>query len=544
MTDAVLQQFPPEICGVLFEHAADPIFVLDVEGNFIEVNQAACDHTGYSRAELLHMRPADLDDEESRKKIPERMAQIQKERKATFEAVHVRRDGIHIPVEMHMRQIEHQGELFTLNICRDVAQRKQQEIEFLTIFRMAPEGFWITSAQDASILDANDAFCRMLGYTRDELLDMHISDLEAVESHSEIAAHIKNVIAVGHDCFETKHRHKDGHCIDIEASVSYLDIRGGVFFGFARDISERKRQEVELKLAASVFNASSASIVISDEKNIIVSVNPAFTEITGYEAAEVIGRNPNILSSGKQSKEFYRDMWQSLERDKHWHGELWNRRKDGEIYAEQLTINVIVNKDGSVHRHVAIFSDITERKHADDLMWRQANYDTVTNLPNRRLFLDRLSQEVKKSRRANTSIAMLFIDLDRFKEVNDTHGHGIGDQLLIETARRLNDCVRNTDTVARLGGDEFTIILTNLAETNRVEAVARNILKALELPFRINEISLQISGSIGIALYPDDATEADDLVAEADIAMYAAKRQGRNRFCFYSGGLKNQLDQV
>lgn len=544
MTDAVRPQFPPEICGVLFEHAADPIFVLDAEGDFIEVNQAACDHTGYSRAELLHMRPADLDDDESRKKIPERMAQIQKEHKATFEAVHVRRDGTHIPVEMHMRQIEHQGKLFTLNICRDVSQRKQKEIEFQTIFKMTPEGFWITSAQDASILDANDAFCRMLGYTRDELVGMHISDLEAVESPAEIGAHIKNVIAAGHDCFETKHRHKDGHCIDIEASVSYLDIRGGVFFGFARDISERKRQDDELKLAASVFNASSASIVISDEKNIIISVNPAFTEITGYDAAEVIGRNPNILSSGKQSKEFYRDMWQSLERDKHWHGELWNRRKDGEIYAEQLTINVIENEDGSVHRHVAIFSDITERKHADDLMWRQANYDTVTNLPNRRLFLDRLTQEIKKSRRATTAMALFFIDLDRFKEVNDAHGHGIGDQLLIETARRLNDCVRNTDTVARLGGDEFTIILTNLAETSRVEAVAMNILKALELPFCIHEIPLQISGSIGIALYPDDATDADNLVAQADIAMYAAKRQGRNRFCFYSGDLKNQFDQV
>lgn len=544
MSDAVRRQFPPEICSLLFEHAADPIFVLDAEGNFIGVNQAACDHTGYSRAELLHMRPADLDDEASRKKIPERMARIQKERKATFEAVHVRRDGTHIPVEMHMRLIEHQGKLFTLNICRDVSERKRKETEYQTIVQANTDGFWIASVSDARILDTNEAYCRMVGYTRDELLNMHIFDLEANESPEETAAHIQKVMTNGHDFFETRHRCKDGKIIEIEANVSYLDIRGGVFFVFVRDISERKRQEDELKLAASVFNASSASIVVTDEKNIIVSVNPAFTEITGYSAAEVIGHNPSILSSGKQSKDFYRDMWQSLERDKHWHGELWNRRKDGELYAEQLTINVIENKDGSVHRHVAIFSDITERKHADDLMWRQANYDTVTNLPNRRLFLDRLTQEIKKSRRASTAMALFFIDLDRFKEVNDTHGHGIGDQLLIETARRLNDCVRNTDTVARLGGDEFTIILTNLADTNRVEAVARNILKALELPFCINDIPLQISGSIGIALYPDDAPDADNLLAKADIAMYSAKRQGRNCFCFYSGDLKNQFDQV
>jgi diguanylate cyclase (GGDEF)-like protein/PAS domain S-box-containing protein len=539
MSDVNHQQFPPEICSMLFEHAADPIFVLDIEGNFIGINQAACHHTGYSRDELLQMRPEHLDDEASRKKIPERIAQIRRDHHASFEAVHVRRDGKHIPVEMHIRLIEHQGKLFTLNICRDISDRKQKEIEYQTIVQMSNDGFWIASAKDARIIDTNDAYCHMVGYTRDELLNMHIFDLEALESPEETAVHIKKLTATGHDSFETKHRHKDGRLIEIEASVSYLDIRSGVFFVFVRDISARKHNENELKLAASVFNASSASIVITDEQNYIVSVNPAFTNITGYEASEVIGRNPNILSSGKQSKDFYRNMWQSLKNNKHWHGELWNRRKDGEIYAEQLTINVIVNKDGSVHRHVAIFSDITERKQNEDLIWRQANYDAVTNLPNRRLFLDRLSHELKKSRRETSSLALFFIDLDRFKEVNDTHGHGVGDQLLIDAAKRLNSYVRSTDTVARLGGDEFTIILTGLTDTSRVETVAENIRNALEQPFHINSVDLQISGSIGIALYPADSTDVDDLLSKADIAMYSSKRQGRNRFYFYSSDLEN-----
>jgi len=528
---------PAEICKLAFDYAADPIFLLDMSGNFIEVNQAACDHTGYSREELLQMRPGDIDDPESRALIPERFAQIKKDGQATFEAVHIHRSGRRIPVEMHIRLIERDGKSYTLNICRDISERKLKELEYQTIVQTTTDGFWIASAQDARILDANEAYCRMIGYSRDELLSMHIFDVEASESPEETAAHIQAVMASKHDFFETQHRHKQGHLIQIEASVTYSELRGGVFFVFVRDISARKRHEEELALAASVFNASSASILITDADNRIVSVNPAFTTITGYEPDEVIGRMPNMLSSGKQSKAFYHDMWLSLKSDRHWHGELWNRRKDGELYAEQLTINVIVNRDGSVHRHVAIFSDITEKKHAEDLMWRQANYDTVTNLPNRRLFLDRLDQEIRKCRRATLFLALLFIDLDYFKEINDTYGHDVGDQLLAEAARRINSCVRNSDTVARLGGDEFTVILAELTDTNKVEMVADNILDVLEQPFHINEVSMQISGSIGVALYPGDASDAGELITQADNAMYASKRRGRNCCCFHSCNL-------
>jgi diguanylate cyclase (GGDEF)-like protein/PAS domain S-box-containing protein len=438
---------------------------------------------------------------------------------------------------MHVSLIEHEEQVLVVNICRDLTERKQQEIEYQAIVQTSTDGFWISGINDARILDANEAYCQMIGYSRDELRSMYISDVEASESPEETAAHIRKIIATGHDFFETRHRHKDGHLIEIETSAGYSDIRGGVIFVFVRDISARKRQEEELQLAASVFNASSSSIVITDKDNRIVSVNPAFTTITGYESEEVIGRTPSMLSSGKQSGEFYRAMWQSLAHNKHWHGELWNLRKDGQIYAEQLSINVIVNKDGSVHRYVAIFSDITEKKQAEDLMWRQANYDTITNLPNRRLFSDRLDQEIRKCRRSTQSLALFFIDLDRFKQVNDTHGHDIGDQLLIKAAQRLNACVRSTDTVARLGGDEFTLILTELAEISRVESVAGNIRDALALPFIIDGISLDISGSIGMALYPADATDADDLLARADIAMYEAKRHGRNQYCFYSASV-------
>lgn len=523
---------PLEIGALLIEQAPDPIFVLDLTGNFIAVNRVACEHVGYSREELLQMSPKDIDDPDSQAKIPERFAQLQRDKQATFEAVHIHRNGKRIPVEMHISLIELAGKPYTLNICRDISERKQREIEYHAMVQTTTDGFWITRSSDARILDVNEAFCHMVGYSREELLSMHIYDLEAIESAAETAAHIQQVIETGHDFFETKHRHKDGHLVEIEASVSYSDIRGGMFFVFVRDISERRRQEDELRLAASVFNASSASIAITDQDNKIVSVNPAFTTITGYEPHEVIGRNPNILSSGKQSKEFYREMWEGLKLNRHWHGELWNKRKDGEIFAEQLTINVILNKDGSVHRHVAIFSDITERKQAENLMWRQANYDTVTSLPNRRLFMDRLEQEVRKCRRSKHSLALFFIDLDYFKQVNDKHGHAIGDKLLVEVAQRLSVCIRSTDTLARLGGDEFTVILTDLNDAGRVESIAKGILDALKKSFHIDGLKLHISGSVGIALYPTDATDINELIHKADFAMYTSKRLGRNRYSF------------
>lgn len=312
----------PNLGALVFENAADPIFILDISRHFIEVNQAACDHLGYSRDELLRMGPQDIDDPSAQDKIPERFAQLKREGKASFEAVHIRKDGRRVPVEMNIRLIERAGQTLTLNICRDISERKQREIEYHALVQTTTDGFWVASAQDARILDTNEAFCQMVGYSRDELLSMRILDLEANESPEETVAHMRKVIETGNDLFETSHRHKDGHLVEIEASVSYSDVRGGVLFVFVRDITERKHNEVALKLAASVFNASSASIVITDANNKIVSVNPAFTEITGYDPHEVIGCNPNILSSGKQSKEFYKDMWQSLQRNKSWHGEL------------------------------------------------------------------------------------------------------------------------------------------------------------------------------------------------------------------------------
>jgi diguanylate cyclase (GGDEF)-like protein/PAS domain S-box-containing protein len=295
------------------------------------------------------------------------------------------------------------------------------------------------------------------------------------------------------------------------------------------------RQYVDdLQIAATIFESSSEAMVVSDADNRIVTANPAFTSLTGYTINEVVGRNPNILKSGKQSKAFYQEMWRELEAVGHWHGEIWNRRKNGDNFAEWLSINIIYNENGSKRLHVAIFSDITEKKHADELIWKQANYDHLTLLPNRRLFRDRLEQSIRAAHRNGDLLGLLFLDLDRFKEINDEHGHDIGDKLLIEAAVRISSCVREMDTVSRMGGDEFTVILSQITDRNYAGKVASAIIHKLDEPFAIEGMLLRVSASIGIAIFPADGAVAEQLIKNSDKAMYAAKSDGRGKFSYFA----------
>jgi diguanylate cyclase (GGDEF)-like protein/PAS domain S-box-containing protein len=307
--------------------------------------------------------------------------------------------------------------------------------------------------------------------------------------------------------------------------------------GTNSDISERKRADEELQLAAMVYRTSAEAMMVSDAANQIIAINPAFTRMTGYEASEAIGRDPNFLDSRRHDNAFFKQMWQEIQAEGHWQGEIWNRRKNGEEFAVLCSINTIRNQEGAIQRHVALLTDITEKKRSEELIWQQANFDTLTGLPNRRLFRNRLEHEVEKARRSGLLMAVLFIDLDLFKEVNDTLGHDYGDQLLVEAARRISACVRKSDTVARLGGDEFTVILVELHATN-IELVAQKILARLAEPYQIGPEVLYLSASIGITLYPVDAGDPESLLKNADQAMYLAKKQGRNRFNYYTSAMQ------
>ena len=301
---------------------------------------------------------------------------------------------------------------------------------------------------------------------------------------------------------------------------------------------ERNKTEEALQLAAMVYQNSSEAMMITDEDNRIVAINPAFTQTTGYQKDEVIGQNPKILNSGHQKPTFYQSLWRELARTGRWQGEIWNRRKNGEEFPEWLTINTIHDAGGRVHRRVALFSDVTEKKKADSLIWTQANYDSLTELPNRRLFFDRLEHGIKRAQRDSIHLALLYIDLDRFKEVNDTLGHHMGDELLLEASRRIKACVRNSDTVARLGGDEFTAILNEFRDVTIVGRIAQAIITSLGQPYQLGDEQAFLSASIGITVYPEDGARTDVLLQNADQAMFAAKQNGRNRFNYFTAAMQ------
>jgi diguanylate cyclase (GGDEF)-like protein/PAS domain S-box-containing protein len=303
------------------------------------------------------------------------------------------------------------------------------------------------------------------------------------------------------------------------------------------DITERKQTEAELHLAATAFESQEA-MMITDANNVILRVNYAFTQVTGYTAEEVIGQTPKLLQSGRHDAEFYKEMWQTINTTGKWQGEVWDRHKKGDIYPKWLSISAVKDKNGIVTNYIGSHIDITERKANEDRIHHLAFYDSLTELPNRSLLQDRLFQAMSSSDRSGHNCALLFIDLDHFKIVNDSLGHVRGDQLLQRVADRLKSCVRQGDTVARLGGDEFVIMLEGLGEqaihaASEAEYIGQKILVTLNQPYRLGTSELVNTASIGITLFSGHQQTTNDLFKQADIAMYQAKNDGRNTLRFF-----------
>lgn len=300
-----------------------------------------------------------------------------------------------------------------------------------------------------------------------------------------------------------------------------------------REITQRGKAEEGLRLAAKVFEQNTEAIMITDSAYNIVMVNRAFSEITGYAADDVLGKNPRILKSGRQSKEFYLEFYDSLHTRDYWRGEVWNKRKNGEVFPEWVTVSVLRDEKGAATHYIAIYLDITERKKEEERIQYLANYDVLTGLPNRYLLNDRVGQAIALAQRHQTRIAVFFIDLDHFKNINDSLGHDVGDELLKMVAQRLRSCLRRSDTIARLGGDEFVALLVDLDSEDEVAFVAEKMVDSLLEPFVVGEYRLSVTPSIGASIYPDDGDTTVQLLRNADLAMYRAKNTGRNRFEYY-----------
>lgn len=413
----------------------------------------------------------------------------------------------------------------------------ESEVRFRSFFENNSSVMLLIEPLSGEIVDANIAAAKYYGHSRARMIGMHRSEIDTGADMPVIGA--VPLTAVEEEKLATsRHRLASGELRDVEVHSTPIASSGQVLlFAIVHDITERKQNEHDIRIAAAAFETQEG-ILITDAAGSILRVNRAFCKITGYTADEVVGKNPNILSSGRHNSEFYEAMWESLKGTGEWEGEIWNRRKNGSIYPEYLTISSVRDGDGRITNYVSAFSDITVSKLAEEEIKSLAFFDPLTRLPNRRLLMDRLKHALSSSQRSERQCALMFIDLDYFKSLNDTLGHDIGDLLLQQVAERLQGCVREGDTVARQGGDEFVVLLEELSgdvltAAKQAEVIGEKILATLNLPYRLAEHEHRNSPSIGITLFNGQQTDTEELFKQADIAMYQSKKAGRNTLSFF-----------
>jgi len=536
------------------ENTSEFIGIGDKNANITFANQAWLQALGYSEQELVgqsfhfvlsHNNPASLPAEIDAK---------------TFvggwkgECLQVRKDGTDLPVLLSTGLLkDRQGCVAgVFGIARDITERKQAEQEMLfknTLLEAQAEttidGILVVDESDHIVLvnkqfGLNFEIPDEVLNTRDDLIvRKHVTD--KVEDPDSFAERVKYLNSHRDEKSSDELRFKNGKIFD-RYSAPLVDSKGqyrGRIWYF-RDITETVKSEERLKLWSRVLDQSAEGIFICDPHERILLVNTAFVQLTGFSADEAVGKTPRILQSGRQDRAFYIDMWKSVSETGSWHGEMWNRRKSGEFYVEWLSISAVYDHKNAVTHYVGIFSDVTVRKQAEERIVHLANYDALTDLPNRVLLMDRLNQLTKAAQRRKSKVAVVFIDLDRFKEVNDSLGHDAGDLLLQTLAKRLSDAVRDEDTVARLGGDEFVVVFQGLHDVHDVAMLSQKLLSCLVKPVSLNGYELTVTASLGISLFPDDATSGAELIRNADAAMYQAKSAGRNAYQFYTSDLNRR----
>jgi diguanylate cyclase (GGDEF)-like protein/PAS domain S-box-containing protein len=423
---------------------------------------------------------------------------------------------------------------------RDITENKraaeslrESEARYRQFIDEAPLG--IVIARDGVMQVVNKALIAMVGATIDEI-EGHDFLQYVYEADRERVTDIHRRRMSGEQMpvsYECRFVIRSGEVRWWRMVVRAIDWEGSAALAVVSDVTELRQAEESLRLAASVFDSAHDGIVITDAAANILNVNAAFTRITGYAREDVLGKNPRILKSGHQDQAFYDAMWRTLREAGHWSGEVWNRRKDGQVYAELLTVSKVLDAQGDVARYVGVLADITASKEYEQELERIAHFDALTGVPNRVLLADRMIQAVAQTRRAGNTMAVCYLDLDGFKPINDEFGHGAGDRLLVEVARRMKECVRGGDTVARIGGDEFVLLLLNVGSAKELELVLDRVLDAIAVPVHIDSYALAVSASLGVTLFPQDDADPDTLLRHADQAMYLAKQGGKHVYRFF-----------
>ncbi|MBF0381541.1 MAG: EAL domain-containing protein [Magnetococcales bacterium] len=568
--------------SVLFEDSPVGYMVFDNKQRILETNQAAVELFNISKEQLINRRILPYIDGSEIRRFQEHLHRVFDGDQAIDEIQIIPKNGPSVPTIFQSHQITDtsSGKQVSLTVIFDISERKRNEKQIATL---AEQNRRILNATGDGIIGidkkgvvvfSNPAAEKMLKWSGNALLGNHTEKLLQPQNQDGVPIN-KDEFAIqltlqdgevrsASDCSFCR---RDDSRFQVEYNISpTFDESGisGLVLTFS-DITERKQNQEALQeahelleervkertkelrvvnerlnLTAQVFECTAEAIVITDSTNKIVEVNPAFSRITGYSLIEAIGRDPGFMKSDRHDREFYSIMWRKIWKDGFWQGEIWDRRKNGEIYPKWLSINTVKNDSGELINCIGVFSDISIVKSAEEKLEKLAFFDPLTALPNRSLFKTRLEHEFTAAQRHNTKVALLFLDLDNFKNVNDTLGHSAGDQLLVVMADRIKSCVRESDTVSRLGGDEFTVILTGLEDEKAISPVADNILRALKQPVNLNEHQVMVGCSIGIAIYPTDGDSSDVLIRNADASMYHAKAMGRNSYAFFTENLNEQ----
>jgi diguanylate cyclase (GGDEF)-like protein/PAS domain S-box-containing protein len=448
--------------------------------------------------------------------------------------------------ELRVHQIELEMQNEELRQAQILIEESRDR--YVDLYEFAPVGY-LTLTRDGMIAEVNLTGAALLGTERARLLGRRFARFVVIDEYEHWYRHFSNTLLrkTMQSC-ELALKHNDGSLFHGQLDCLHIVNDGISTVRIAlTDITRRNRIEAELRIAAITFE-SQEGMLVTDPNGIIQRINQAFTHLTGYNEKEALGQTPAILKSGRQDPAFFQRMWETLKEKKYWQGELWNKHKNGKIYAIWLTISGVIGSDGHISHYVGVFSEITRNKEAEAEIHRLAYYDPLTQLPNRRLLYDRLGQALASCRRNGRYGAVLFLDLDNFKTLNDTLGHDVGDQMLVEVAQRLNDAVREGDTIARLGGDEFVLLLEELSDDANEAAIQAGLIgdkvKALiAAPFLFKDIEFSCTSSIGVSLFFSRDESIDDLLKHADLAMYQAKKDGRNGLRFFDPEMQATLDK-
>ncbi|MBD9357171.1 sensor domain-containing protein [Methylomonas albis] len=516
--------------NLILDTITDGVMVVDPQGSVIYANQAA--EQLLERGSLIGHSLA----------IPIPADRIQ------YQDINLIRPSGIAWAEMRSTPLEWEGSPAYVIGLRDITARKQAEIAlqesellFHTLSKIAPVGIFRTNEKGECDY-VNHRWCEITGL---HFSDSHgagwIAGLFAEDREAIIAEWQRCVSALQPFNMQYRFQLADGSVRWVVGRAEpELDEAGELcgYVGTITDISDIKANEERLGQAAAVFESTREGVMITDARRRITMVNKAFTDITGYDNQDVLGKSPGVMSSGRHNTDFYREMWANIAMTDHWQGEIWNRRKCGEVYPELLSISTVRDGNGEISHYVGVFADISKLKASEMELEFLAHHDPLTKLPNRMLFLSRLQHNIEKARRQANKMAVLMLDLDRFKDVNDSFGHLAGDDLLQMVAERLTSRLRTSDTICRLGGDEFVILLEEVNQSETVAHVATQIIHALNQTWRLpSGHEVRIGVSVGIAMFPEHGASPDELIQQADTALYQAKNEGRNRFKYFSEDL-------